>query len=86
MTAGEVDQALMLGIESSFDDSAVSLVRGNGEVLFSEIASARVAQMEKYGGVKPYDVVNHHKEQLPVLIEKAFAQTQTRYSPKKERI
>jgi len=50
--AGPPDSWVVLGIESSCDDTAAAVIRGDGTVLAHKIAS-QAGLHEQYGGVKP---------------------------------
>ncbi|MGK0290961.1 MAG: N6-L-threonylcarbamoyladenine synthase [bacterium] len=58
---------MILGIETSCDDSAVALIDRNGKLLFSKISS-QIELHEKYGGVVPELASRSHLTTLPVLI------------------
>ena len=64
--------AIILGLESSCDDSAAALVTGDRRIL----AQALVGQTQvhqPYGGVVPEIAARAHVEILPALIEKVLA-------------
>ncbi|ALJ56643.1 tRNA N6-adenosine threonylcarbamoyltransferase [Candidatus Xiphinematobacter sp. Idaho Grape] len=61
----------ILAIETSCDETAVALLRGFGEVLFSDIAS-QASIHARYGGVVPEIASRSHLDVLPLLIERAF--------------
>jgi N6-L-threonylcarbamoyladenine synthase len=65
----------VLGIETSCDETAVAILRGNSsspELLASEVAS-QIAEHEKFGGVVPEVASRNHLAQLPCLLERAIA-------------
>ena len=67
-------QATLLAIESSCDETAVSIIRGNkleAQVLSSEIASQIVIHRE-YGGVVPEVASRNHSLALRPLIDQAI--------------
>ncbi len=65
----------ILAIETSCDETAVAILRGNSsgsELLASEVAS-QIAEHEKFGGVVPEVASRNHVAQLPRLLERAMA-------------
>jgi N6-L-threonylcarbamoyladenine synthase len=69
---------LVLGIESSCDETAVAVVKDGYRVLANEVAS----QMElhsRYGGVVPEVASRQHLESLPVLIREVLKQSQVTF-------
>jgi N6-L-threonylcarbamoyladenine synthase len=65
----------ILAIETSCDETAVAILRGNSsasELLASEVAS-QIAEHEKFGGVVPEVASRNHVAQLPRLVERAMA-------------
>ncbi|QAY76916.1 tRNA (adenosine(37)-N6)-threonylcarbamoyltransferase complex transferase subunit TsaD [Sphingosinicella sp. BN140058] len=64
--------SLILGIESSCDETAVALVTREREVLAHRLATQESAH-RPYGGVVPEIAARAHVEILPTLIEEALA-------------
>jgi N6-L-threonylcarbamoyladenine synthase len=64
---------LVLGIETSCDDTGVSLLRiTNYELrVLSNIVSSQVKIHAKYGGVWPFLAKREHKKNLPLVFKKA---------------
>ena len=65
----------ILAIETSCDETAVAILRGNSsasELLTSEVAS-QIAEHERFGGVVPEVASRNHVAQLPRLLERAMA-------------
>jgi N6-L-threonylcarbamoyladenine synthase len=60
---------LVLGIESSCDETAVALVRGDGTIVAQAIASQE-AEHAPYGGVVPEIAARAHAERLAPMLEK----------------
>ena len=58
---------ITLGIETSCDETAVAVVRGEREVL-SSVVSSQVALHAPYGGVVPEIASRSHVEALPALL------------------
>jgi len=63
---------IVLGIESSCDESAVALVRDGRDVIADGVAS-QVAAHAVHGGVVPELAARHHGENLPVLQHEVWA-------------
>ncbi|GAA5053002.1 tRNA (adenosine(37)-N6)-threonylcarbamoyltransferase complex transferase subunit TsaD [Erythrobacter westpacificensis] len=64
---------LVLGIESSCDETAAALVTGDRAILAQAIASQE-AEHSPYGGVVPEIAARAHAERLAPLIEKVLAE------------
>lgn len=62
---------LVLGIESSCDETAVALVRGDGTIVAQAIASQE-AEHAPYGGVVPEIAARAHAERLAPMIAKVM--------------
>jgi predicted NodU family carbamoyl transferase len=59
---------LVLGIESSCDETAVALVRGDRTILSQRIASQNEAH-ERFGGVVPELAARAHADRLAPMVE-----------------
>ena len=68
---GEVERPLVLGIESSCDDTACAIVDGRGRVL-SSVVSSQLAQHRPYGGVVPEIASREHLKNWPRVSREAF--------------
>ena len=64
---------LILGLESSCDDSAVALVTSDRQILAQAVVGQNSAH-QPYGGVVPEIAARAHVEILPALIEKVLAE------------
>jgi N6-L-threonylcarbamoyladenine synthase len=62
---------LILGLESSCDDSAVALVTGDGQILAQAVIGQNAAH-QPYGGVVPEIAARAHVEILPALIRRVL--------------
>jgi len=67
------DAPLVLGIESSCDETAVALVRGDGTIIAQAIASQE-AEHAPYGGVVPEIAARAHAERLAPMLEKVMGE------------
>lgn len=65
--------ALILGIESSCDETAAAVVRGGREVLSNVIAS-QIEIHKRFGGVVPEVASRNHTLALPNIIDEALKQ------------
>jgi N6-L-threonylcarbamoyladenine synthase len=64
-------EGLVLGIETSCDETSVALIDGEGRVL-ANVVSSQLAAHAPYGGVVPEIAARAHLENLPVTFEKAL--------------
>lgn len=64
---------LVLGIESSCDETAVALVRGDGTIIAQAIASQE-AEHAPYGGVVPEIAARAHAERLAPMLKKVMTE------------
>lgn len=62
---------LVLGVESSCDETSVSIVRDGKEVL-SNVINSQIKIHEKFGGVVPEIASRNHVYQISVVFEEAF--------------
>ncbi len=62
---------IVLGIESSCDETAAAVVRDGCEVLSSEVAS-QIAIHQEFGGVVPEIAARAHLQNIDVLVERAL--------------
>jgi N6-L-threonylcarbamoyladenine synthase len=66
------DEALVLGLETSCDETAVALLDGAGRVRASLVSSQEEAH-RLFGGVVPEIAARAHLQNLPPLLDAAFA-------------
>jgi tRNA N6-adenosine threonylcarbamoyltransferase len=67
---------LVLGIETSCDETSVAVLDGEGRVL-SNVVSSQLAAHAPYGGVVPEIAARAHLENLPVAFEQALGEANT---------
>jgi N6-L-threonylcarbamoyladenine synthase len=67
---------IVLGIESSCDETAAALVRDGREILSSVVAS-QVATHREYGGVVPELASREHVDNIAYVVEQALLQAET---------
>src|ERR1039457_7045759 len=70
---------LILGIESSCDETAAALVRGGSEVLANVVAS-QMALHANYGGVVPELASREHLRNIVPVVRGAMAQAGAGYA------
>jgi len=68
----EATMTIILGLESSCDETAAALVTGEGEILAHRLATQEEAH-RPYGGVVPEIAARAHVEALTPLVEAALA-------------
>ena len=74
----QTKNSLVLGIESSCDETAVAVVENGHKVLASEVAS-QMDLHSRYGGVVPEVASRVHLESLPILLKEVLQQSQTTF-------
>lgn len=65
---------LILGIESSCDETAISIVRDGREIL-SSVVSTQIEEHRKYGGVVPEIASRRHCENILDVLKKALEES-----------
>lgn len=70
--------ALVLGIESSCDETSVAIVEDGRRVLANETAS-QMDLHSRYGGVVPEVASRQHLESLPFLVREVLKQSQVKF-------
>lgn len=70
---------LVLGIETSCDETSVAVLDGEGRVL-SNVVSSQLEAHAPYGGVVPEIAARAHLENLPVTFERALSEAGTEVS------
>ena len=66
---------LILGIESSCDETAASVVKAGKEIL-SSVISTQIEEHKKYGGVVPEIASRRHCENILGVVEKALSDSE----------
>src|SRR3954464_13763151 len=69
----------VMGIETSCDETAVSIVK-NGKEIVSNIVSSQIDSHKRFGGVVPEIASRHHVEQMTIVIEEALLQAKLTFS------
>ncbi|CAA0377026.1 putative tRNA N6-adenosine threonylcarbamoyltransferase [Arabidopsis thaliana] len=65
------DNLVVLGIETSCDDTAAAVVRGNGEIL-SQVISSQAELLVQYGGVAPKQAEEAHSRVIDKVVQDAL--------------
>ncbi|EOX96249.1 Glycoprotease 1 isoform 1 [Theobroma cacao] len=65
------DDLVVLGIETSCDDTAAAIVRGNGEIL-SQVVSSQADLLARYGGVAPKMAEEAHSQVIDQVVQEAL--------------
>ncbi|MBM7588223.1 N6-L-threonylcarbamoyladenine synthase [Bacillus pakistanensis] len=63
----------VMGIETSCDETAVSIIK-NGTEIISNVVASQIESHKRFGGVVPEIASRHHVEQVTVMIEEALHQ------------
>ncbi|KAM1175250.1 hypothetical protein ACFX13_028345 [Malus domestica] len=70
-TPSPQDDLIVLGIETSCDDTAAAIVRGNGEIL-SQVVSSQADLLAQYGGVAPKMAEEAHLQVIDKVVQEAL--------------
>ena len=62
---------LVLGVESSCDETSVAIVK-DGKIVLSNVINSQIKIHEKFGGVVPEVASRNHVYQVSLVFEKAF--------------
>ncbi|XP_030491731.2 probable tRNA N6-adenosine threonylcarbamoyltransferase, mitochondrial isoform X2 [Cannabis sativa] len=65
------DDLIVLGIETSCDDTAAAVVRSNGEIL-SQVVSSQADLLALYGGVAPKMAEEAHSQVIDQVVQQAL--------------
>ena len=65
--------SIILGIETSCDETAVAVVKNGNEIL-SNVVASQIESHKRFGGVVPEIASRHHVEQITVVLEEALRQ------------
>ncbi len=66
---------LILGIESSCDETSVAIVK-DGKTILSNIVASQIKSHKRFGGVVPEVASRHHVEQITLCIDEALQEAQ----------
>ncbi|WML42684.1 tRNA (adenosine(37)-N6)-threonylcarbamoyltransferase complex transferase subunit TsaD [Neobacillus sp. PS3-40] len=62
---------LVMGIETSCDETAVAIIKNEHEILANVVAS-QIESHKRFGGVVPEIASRHHVEQITIVLEEAL--------------
>ncbi|RNF38944.1 tRNA (adenosine(37)-N6)-threonylcarbamoyltransferase complex transferase subunit TsaD [Planococcus salinus] len=65
----------VLGIETSCDETAASIVK-NGTEIVANVVASQIESHKRFGGVVPEIASRHHVEQITIVIEEALKQAE----------
>ncbi|MCZ4246270.1 tRNA (adenosine(37)-N6)-threonylcarbamoyltransferase complex transferase subunit TsaD [Bacillus amyloliquefaciens] len=71
----EKQDIYVLGIETSCDETAASVVK-NGKDIISNVVASQIESHKRFGGVVPEIASRHHVEQITLVIEEALLQAE----------
>ncbi|WP_017754988.1 tRNA (adenosine(37)-N6)-threonylcarbamoyltransferase complex transferase subunit TsaD [Calidifontibacillus oryziterrae] len=67
----EKKDILIVGIETSCDETAVAVVR-NGREIVANVVASQIESHKRFGGVVPEIASRHHVEQITIVLEEAM--------------
>jgi N6-L-threonylcarbamoyladenine synthase len=69
----ETKDQFILGIETSCDETAVSIVK-NGREIIANVVASQIESHKRFGGVVPEIASRHHVEQVTMVLEEVLRQ------------
>lgn len=73
-----MEDVLILGIETSCDETAAAIVK-NGQEIISNVVNSQVPVHQQFGGVVPEVASRKHIENIAVVVDAAFQQAGLNY-------
>lgn len=73
-----MEDILILGIESSCDETAAAIVK-NGQEILSNVVNSQIQVHQQFGGVVPELASRKHIENIGLVVEAAFQQANLSY-------
>jgi N6-L-threonylcarbamoyladenine synthase len=74
-----IEDQIILGIETSCDETAVAVIKNGTEILANVVAS-QIESHKRFGGVVPEIASRHHVEQMTIVLEEAMNQAKIDFS------
>jgi len=74
-----MENTVVLGIESSCDETSVAIIK-NGSVVLAHVVASQIESHKRFGGVVPEVASRHHVEDITVAIQEAFIQAGVSWS------
>lgn len=71
----EKQDIYVLGIETSCDETAASVVK-NGKDIISNVVASQIESHKRFGGVVPEIASRHHVEQITLVIDEALSKAE----------
>ncbi|NQD53128.1 tRNA (adenosine(37)-N6)-threonylcarbamoyltransferase complex transferase subunit TsaD, partial [Bacillus altitudinis] len=69
----EKKDRFILGIETSCDETAASIVK-NGKEIVANVVASQIESHKRFGGVVPEIASRHHVEQMTIVLEEVMTQ------------
>ncbi|MDK8643388.1 tRNA (adenosine(37)-N6)-threonylcarbamoyltransferase complex transferase subunit TsaD [Niallia taxi] len=69
---------LIMGMETSCDETAVSIIK-NGTEILSNVVASQIESHKRFGGVVPEIASRHHVEQITLVMEEALKIAEVTY-------
>ena len=69
---------IILGIETSCDETAAAVIK-NGTEILSNVVASQIESHKRFGGVVPEIASRHHVEQITIVIDEALQQANVDY-------
>ena len=66
------NEQIILGIETSCDETAAAVIK-NGREILSNVVASQIESHKRFGGVVPEIASRHHVESITLVIEEALA-------------
>ena len=70
--------AIGFGIDTTFDDTSVAILRGKREILVN-LTLSQFKDHEEFGGVVPEIAARAHLKYLPILLKKTITQAKIKF-------
>jgi N6-L-threonylcarbamoyladenine synthase len=70
---------LVLGIETSCDETAAAIVK-NGREIVANVVASQIESHKRFGGVVPEIASRHHVEQITIVLEETMKQANVTFS------
>src|SRR5699024_4773222 len=64
---------IILGIETSCDETAAAIVK-NGKEIIANVVASQIESHKRFGGVVPEVASRHHVENITIVVEEAMQQ------------
>src|SRR3954471_2802176 len=72
------ENQIILGIETSCDETAAAVIK-NGTEILSNVVASQIESHKRFGGVVPEIASRHHVEQITIVIDEALQQANIGY-------